>query len=168
MWCPTCHAPCERACTSVRVPSLPSRIARRMSCRGRGRRAHETHGQLFLRDIQADVKSTAEEWPVWDSESHPCDPPGSGKFPFDYAKQVYGLCMTVCMHSVRRVLSCIDCRKCLLQEERVLIICGKATLTPDDGSAAVTISAGDFVRFHRGSRPYECTCPPWWMENTSA
>ena len=64
------------------------------------------------------------------------------------------LCMTVCMRSVRRGLSCIDCRKYLLQEERVLIICGKATLTPDDGSAAVTISAGDFIRFHKGSRPY--------------
>jgi len=42
----------------------------------------------------------------------------------------------------------------LPQEERVLIICGKATLTPDDGSAAVTISAGDFVLFHKGSLPY--------------
>ena len=57
------------------------------------------------------------------------------------------LCMTVCMRSVRRGLSCIDCRKYLLQEERVLIICGKATLTPDDGSAAVTISAGDSYGF---------------------
>lgn len=44
--------------------------------------------------IQPDVKSTALEWPVWDSESHPCVPPGSGKFPFDYSKQVW-VCLRV-------------------------------------------------------------------------
>jgi len=35
-------------------------------------------------------------------------------------------------------------------EERVLIICGKAELTPDDGSEPFTIEAGDAVRFHVG------------------
>ena len=40
----------------------------------------------------------------------------------------------------------------------MLIICGKATLTPNDGSAAVTISAGDFVTFRKGIPP--CPCLP--------
>ena len=36
-------------------------------------------------------------------------------------------------------------------EEKVLIICGKATLTPDDKEMpSVTISAGDAVTFHAG------------------
>ena len=41
------------------------------------------------------------------------------------------------------------------QEERVLIICGKAVLTPSDGTDAVTMSAGDFVKFHKG---FSCRC----------
>jgi len=35
-------------------------------------------------------------------------------------------------------------------EERVLVLKGSATLTPDDGSPAVTITAGDAVTFHIG------------------
>jgi|AntRauTorckE5430_2_1112549.scaffolds.fasta_scaffold18804_1 uncharacterized cupin superfamily protein len=35
-------------------------------------------------------------------------------------------------------------------EERVLVIKGSATLTPDDGSPAVTINAGDAVTFRIG------------------
>jgi hypothetical protein len=45
------------------------------------------------------------------------------------------------------------------QEERVLIICGKAVLTPSDGTDAVTISAGDFVKFHKG---FSCRCVCWY------
>mmetsp|Transcript_70411 Transcript_70411/g.114401 ORF Transcript_70411/g.114401 Transcript_70411/m.114401 type:complete len:198 (+) Transcript_70411:3-596(+) len=73
-------------------------------------------------DVAKEVKKVAETWPVWDSNTHVCDPPDSGKFPFDYSKQ----------------------------EERVLIVCGKAILTPDDGSADVTIGTGDYVIFHKG------------------
>ena len=36
------------------------------------------------------------------------------------------------------------------KEERVLVLTGSATLTPDDGSPAVTIDAGDAVTFHVG------------------
>ena len=45
------------------------------------------------------------------------------------------------------------------QEERVLIICGKAVLTPSDGTDSVTISAGDFVKFHKG---FSCRCVCWY------
>ena len=39
------------------------------------------------KDVDKKSKTSAGAWPIWDSESHPCDPPGSGKFPFDYSKQ---------------------------------------------------------------------------------
>jgi hypothetical protein len=39
------------------------------------------------KEVDKKVKTSAGAWPIWDSESHPCDPPGSGKFPFDYSKQ---------------------------------------------------------------------------------
>ena len=47
----------------------------------------------------------------------------SGRFPFDYAEN---------------------------HQEHVLVIDGKATLTPNDGSKPVAIAAGDHVIFHRG------------------
>ena len=27
-------------------------------------------------DVAKDVEKVAKTWPVWDSESHPCEPPG--------------------------------------------------------------------------------------------
>uniref|UniRef100_A0A7S2RT34 (S)-ureidoglycine aminohydrolase cupin domain-containing protein n=1 Tax=Mucochytrium quahogii TaxID=96639 RepID=A0A7S2RT34_9STRA len=74
-------------------------------------------------DVSDAFKKLASEWSVWDSDSHPQEPAGSGKFHFDYADN---------------------------HQERVLIICGKATLTPDDGSDVITIEKGDKVVFHRG------------------
>jgi uncharacterized cupin superfamily protein len=42
-------------------------------------------------------------------------------------------------------------------QERVVVLSGKAELTPDDGSPMVTIEAGDYVVFHQG---FACT---WQM-----
>jgi len=74
-------------------------------------------------NVTEEQKEQAREWAVWDSITHPQEPEGSGKFPFDYSAN---------------------------HQERVLIISGEATLTPDDGSAPVVIQGGDFVVFHRG------------------
>jgi len=75
-------------------------------------------------DVPADFVASAAEWPLWDSDTHPHEPAGSGKFPFNYNGDY--------------------------ATERVLIVSGRATLAPDDGSEAVTLSAGDSVWFHHG------------------
>eukprot|EP01135_Chromosphaera_perkinsii_P009403 Nk52_evm79s1737 gene=Nk52_evmTU79s1737 len=79
--------------------------------------------------VPNDFKELATtSWKVWDSETHPQDPPGSGKFHFDYSDN---------------------------HEERVYIIEGKAELTPDEpGAPVVTIEKGNKVVFHRG---FACT-----------
>ena len=60
------------------------------------------------RAVDAATKESCSHWDVWDSSTHPQTPKGSGKFHFDYADN---------------------------HEERVLIISGKAKLTPDhDGN----------------------------------
>eukprot|EP01044_Picomonas_judraskeda_P005454 COSAG03_NODE_515_length_7268_cov_2.448598_7_plen_145_part_00 len=41
-----------------------------------------------------------------------------------------------------------------------MVLSGKAVLTPDDGSPAVTVKAGDYVVFHQG---FSCT---WQMVET--
>jgi uncharacterized cupin superfamily protein len=70
---------------------------------------------------EAKVRARATEaWAIWDSTTHE---DGSGKFNFDYSDN---------------------------HQERVLILSGKAELTPSDGSAVVKIAAGDHVVFHRG------------------
>lgn len=52
------------------------------------------------------------------------EPPKSGKFAFNYNGDY--------------------------ATERILVVCGAATLTPDDGSAPVKLAAGDSVWFHKG------------------
>ena len=68
-------------------------------------------------------RMAAECWEVWASETHPCEPEGSGRFHFDYADN---------------------------HQERVLIIEGEAELSPTDGKTAFTIHKGDYVVFHQG------------------
>mmetsp|Transcript_56325 Transcript_56325/g.96962 ORF Transcript_56325/g.96962 Transcript_56325/m.96962 type:complete len:323 (-) Transcript_56325:429-1397(-) len=74
--------------------------------------------------VSANFISLAADWPLWDSEDHPQEPQGSGKFPFNYNGDY--------------------------ATERVLIVSGRATLTPDDGSPVVTLEPGDSVFFHHG------------------
>jgi uncharacterized cupin superfamily protein len=67
----------------------------------------------------------AQGWSTWDSTTHPCEPANSGKFDFDYNGDY--------------------------DTERVLILTGRATVTPKDGSCGpITLSAGDSVFFHKG------------------
>jgi len=75
-------------------------------------------------DVSEEYKETAMTWPLWDSRTHPQTPAKSGKFHFDYTGDY--------------------------ETERVLIMSGKATLTPEDGSAPITITKGDQVFFHKG------------------
>jgi len=75
-------------------------------------------------DVKESFKETARSWPLWDSRLHPQNPPKSGKFKFEYNGDY--------------------------ETERVLVVSGKATLTPEDGSAPLTIGAGDQVFFHKG------------------
>jgi len=75
-------------------------------------------------DVSESFRDTALTWPLWDSRHHPQSPPKSGKFHFEYNGDY--------------------------ETERVLVVSGKATLTPEDGSAAITISQGDQVFFHKG------------------
>ena len=77
-------------------------------------------------DVSADYKKMASAWPVWESKTHPQKPKGSGKFPFNYNGDY--------------------------DTERVLIISGRATLTPlgQQTATQLTIEAGDAVYFHRG------------------
>lgn len=76
------------------------------------------------KDVSTKYKEEASHWPLWDSETHPQTPPLSGKFPFVYNGNY--------------------------ATERVLIVTGEAIITPDDGSAIVTIHAGDAIYFHHG------------------
>ena len=75
-------------------------------------------------DVEDKFKETAKNWPVWDSRTHPQAPPKSGKFLFKYNGDY--------------------------ETERVLIMSGKATLSPTDGSEPITIAEGDQVFFHKG------------------
>ena len=75
-------------------------------------------------DVSETFRETATTWPVWDSRLHPQTPPKSGKFHFEYNGDY--------------------------ETERVLVLTGKATLTPEDGSPPITISEGDQVFFHKG------------------
>lgn len=75
-------------------------------------------------DVSESFRETALTWPLWDSRLHPQSPPKSGKFHFEYNGDY--------------------------ETERVLVVSGKATLTPEDGSASITISEGDQVFFHKG------------------
>jgi len=75
-------------------------------------------------DVEESFKETALTWPLWDSRTHPQKPAKSGKFHFDYNGDY--------------------------ETERVLIMSGKATLTPEDGSEPITITKGDQVFFHKG------------------
>jgi len=74
--------------------------------------------------VTPDFIAKASDWPLWDSDDHPQDPPGSGKFSFNYNGGY--------------------------ASERVLIVSGRATLAPDDGSSIVVLEAGDSVFFHNG------------------
>jgi len=80
---------------------------------------------IHAKDVSSEFKSMTEDWPLWESTTHPQEPPNSGKFDFDYNGDY--------------------------ATERVLILSGKATVTPKDGSCGpITISAGDSVYFHKG------------------
>jgi len=79
-------------------------------------------------DVEDEFTALAMTWPLWESKTHPQDPPKSGKFHFDYNGDY--------------------------ETERVLIMSGEATLTPDDGSEEIVIGKGDQVFFHRG---FACT-----------
>jgi|TARA_B110000977_G_scaffold165700_1_gene213100 hypothetical protein len=75
-------------------------------------------------DVPETFVESAKDWPLWDSETQKQEPLGSGKFPFNYNGDY--------------------------ATERVLIISGKATLAPDDGSAEIVLETGDSVYFHHG------------------
>lgn len=78
--------------------------------------------------VDAALAKEAKQWDIWDSDTHEQDPPQSGKFHFDYASN---------------------------HEERVLIICGVAILTPDDTAIApFTLKVGDMCSFWKG---FACT-----------
>ena len=73
--------------------------------------------------VPAAFKELAKDWPVWDSKD--ADPPlVDGKVHFKYDGDY--------------------------ASERVLIVSGKATITPDDGSDPVEVGAGDAVYLHHG------------------
>ena len=76
--------------------------------------------------VSAEFKAAADAFPLWDSITHPQKPAGSGKFLFDYNGDY--------------------------DTERVLILSGKATLTPTVGlnRKPIAIGAGDSVWFHHG------------------
>jgi len=76
--------------------------------------------------VSAEFKAAADAFPLWDSTTHPQKPAGSGKFLFDYNGDY--------------------------DTERVLILSGKATLTPTVGlnRKPIAIGAGDSVWFHHG------------------
>eukprot|EP00966_Prymnesium_polylepis_P190777 4421467-Prymnesium_polylepis.1 len=75
-------------------------------------------------EVSAAFRASAKNWPTWDSEE--ADPPldPDGCVHFDYNGEY--------------------------DSERVLVLKGSATLTPDDGSPPVTITAGDAVHCHFG------------------
>ena len=77
--------------------------------------------------VPAPFKELAKDWPTWDSND--ADPPlVDGKVHFNYDGD-YG-------------------------SERVLVVHGKATITPDDGSPTVDVGEGDAVYLHKG---FSCT-----------
>jgi hypothetical protein len=77
--------------------------------------------------VPAAFKELAKDWPTWDSND--ADPPlVDGKVHFNYDGD-YG-------------------------SERVLVINGKATITPDDGSPAIDVGEGDAVYLFKG---FSCT-----------
>ena len=78
--------------------------------------------------VTAEFRELAATWPLWESDEHPHEPPGSNRFHIAYHGDY--------------------------DSERVLIMAGRATLTPDDGSPAYTVCAGDAVYFHKG---FSCT-----------
>ena len=80
------------------------------------------------KDVTDEYREAAkgDAWTEWNSDEHPHDPPESGKFLYDYSASF---------------------------EEKVLVLEGRATLTPTDGSASVSIGAGDAVSFMKG---YKC------------
>jgi len=73
-------------------------------------------------EVPEELKEKASGWSRWDSRTHPQKPPNSGRFHYEY----------------------------LAYEEQILVISGRATIFPDDGSSAVSFGAGDFVRFRQG------------------
>jgi len=75
-------------------------------------------------DVKDEFTALAMTWPLWDSRTHPQTPAKSGKFLFDYNGEY--------------------------ETERVLIMSGKAKLSPTDGSDPITITEGDQVFFHKG------------------
>ena len=75
-------------------------------------------------DVPATFVDPAQDWPLWDSDTQAQTPAGSGKFPFNYNGDY--------------------------ATERVLIVSGRATLAPDDGSDEVVLAPGDSVYFHHG------------------
>merc|ERR1712083_349241 len=79
---------------------------------------------VAAKDVEDSYTALAMSWPVWDSKTHPQKPPKSGKFHFDHGGDY--------------------------ETERILVLEGEATLTPDDGSEEITISEGDQVFFHKG------------------
>merc|ERR1712166_196614 len=71
-----------------------------------------------------ELREQAQRWSLWDSTTFTFDEPQKqNKFHADYAD---------------------------VDEHRAVILTGKGTLTPDDGSAVLTISAGDSVVCKRG------------------
>jgi len=73
--------------------------------------------------VTDEFKEMATTWQGWDSKTHPKQEE-ENKFHFDYDGD-YG-------------------------SERVLVTSGSATVTPDDGSPAIELSAGDAVYCHFG------------------
>jgi uncharacterized cupin superfamily protein len=80
----------------------------------------ETHVLTPAAEVTADQKDAARDWPVWDSKE-------------DFASQ-------------KQPRFTLRYRK----EERVLIIEGKAQLSPKNGDPPFIVQAGDAVTFHAG------------------
>jgi hypothetical protein len=74
-------------------------------------------------NVTEEFKTLAAQWPIWESVWQPQDPPGSGKFHFDYSDN---------------------------HQEHIFVIEGHAVLYPVDGSEAIVLTAGMQGVFHRG------------------
>jgi len=74
-------------------------------------------------EVPQSFKCQTSGWKKWRSRDQHQDPPGSGKFYWE-AMDYF--------------------------EERILVECGRATVTPNDGSPAVTFGEGDVVIFRKG------------------
>ena len=79
-----------------------------------------THVVTSAANVPSEMIAAAKEWPIWDSGQ-------------DFAK-------------VKQPKFVLRYRK----EERVLVLEGKAQLTPQDGGAPFIVQAGDAVTFHAG------------------